>query len=179
MDGHFVDTITFGSGVVATLRPQFDMYFDAHLMVTNPDKQVPYFAMAGCNNITIHVEIDCDIKNTLLAIKKLGIHAGISLKPNTIAKDIFPYLEIVDMVLVMTVEPGYGGQGFIQECADKVAEIKAEITRRNLDVKIEVDGGINAQTAKLCREKGAEILVSGTYLFKSEDMGLAAKSLLD
>lgn len=178
MDGHFVDTITFGSNVISALRPHFDMFFDAHLMITNPEKQIPFFAKAGCDNITIHVESDGDIRKLLLDIKNYGIKAGISLKPNTPSLAIFPYLDIVDMVLVMTVEPGYGGQGFIPQCADKIAEIKAEITRRNLDIPIEVDGGINAETSKLCREKGATILVSGTYLFKSENMQEAVNSLI-
>lgn len=179
MDGHFVDTITFGSNVIASLRKTTDMFFDAHLMVTNPDKQIPFFIQAGCDNITIHVESDCNVRDSLFAIKESGIKCGISLKPDTPCEDIYPLLDIVDIVLVMTVEPGYGGQGFIERCADKVADIKNEIDSRKLDTLIQVDGGINSQTAKLCRKKGAEILVSGTCLFRSDDMKQAALSLLE
>lgn len=178
MDGQFVENITLGAPVVKAIRKVTKMCFDTHLMVKNPDKQVEFFAAAGSEILTIHAESDCDVGKTLDKIKTLGMTAGLSVKPNTPAEAVFPYLEKCGLILVMTVEPGYGGQPFITEMTEKIRKIREEASRRGLSPYIEVDGGINAKTARLCRESGADVLVAGTFLFGASDMAAANKLLL-
>lgn len=173
MDGEFVENITFGSSVLAAVRANTRLFLDVHLMVAHPMRQVKLFADAGADNITFHVESDCDPKAVIDEIHRLGLKAGISVKPKTPVSQIAPFMAEADMVLIMTVEPGYGGQGFIHETLEKIREVR----KMYPDKHIEVDGGINADTAKLVREAGANVLVAGTYLFRADDMRAAAESL--
>ncbi len=177
MDGEFVENITYGSAVQKAFVPHTSAQIDTHLMVMHPQRQVKLFADAGSDIITFHVESDCDPAALIDEIHALGVKAGISVKPNTPAEAVFPYIEKADMVLVMTVEPGYGGQGFIPEMTDKIRLIRAEADRLGRDIDIQVDGGINTETAKLVKEAGANVLVAGTFLFRAEDMKAAADSM--
>ena len=173
MDGEFVENITFGSSVLNAVRPHSRAFRDVHLMVAHPMRQIKLFAEAGADNITFHVESDCDPEEAIAEIHRLGLRAGISVKPGTPVSAIEPYIAAADMVLVMTVEPGYGGQGFIRSTLDKIRQIRA----LDPDKYIEVDGGINPETSKLVREAGANVLVAGTFLFRAEDMAAAVKEL--
>lgn len=173
MDGEFVENITFGSSVLNAVRPHSRAFRDVHLMVAHPMRQIKLFAEAGADNITFHVESDCDPEAAIAEIHRLGLRAGISVKPGTPVSAIEPYIAAADMVLVMTVEPGYGGQGFIRSTLDKIRQIRA----LDPDKYIEVDGGINPETSKLVREAGANVLVAGTFLFRAEDMAAAVKEL--
>lgn len=169
MDGIFVPNLSFGPPVIAALRPHSDMFFDVHLMMQYPDRLIDAFVKAGADLINIHLECDSPISETLAAIRAHGKKTGITLKPNTPAEAVFPYLDEVDMVLVMTVEPGFGGQSFMADMMDKVRALRAEIDRRALDVKIEVDGGINTDTAPIAAAAGADIAVIGSALFNAAD----------
>lgn len=178
MDGVFVDNITYGNNVVTAMRKVSDIYFDTHLMVTDPTKLIPLFAKAGSNMLTIHLESEGDTKENLIAIRENGMQSGLAIKPGTDWKEAIPYLPLCDMVLVMTVEPGYGGQGFIPECADKVAQLRQYCNENGFnEMNIQVDGGINAKTADTVKNAGANVLVAGTYLFKAEDMKAAAEAI--
>ncbi len=169
MDGHFVPNLTFGPDTVRYLRPESKMFFDVHLMLDNPHKFVEPFAKAGANNITIHVEPDYPILETLDHIRSLGCTRGISLNPGTPAKNLLPYLEHVDLVLVMTVQPGFGGQAFHHDMIAKIKEVAAWREEKNLNYRIEVDGGINLETGQWCKEAGADTFVAGTAFFASND----------
>ena len=166
MDGHFVPNLSIGVPVIKSLREDSDMFFDAHLMITDPDKYVEIFAKAGCEHITVHVEAEGDPNSWIKKIKDSGCTAGLSVKPKTPAEAVFPYLDQIEMVLVMTVEPGFGGQSFMEDQMEKISAIRAEIERRGLNVHIQVDGGINASTAQTTINAGANILVAGTAIFK-------------
>ncbi|MGN1063401.1 MAG: ribulose-phosphate 3-epimerase, partial [Alphaproteobacteria bacterium] len=166
MDGHFVPNLTFGPCVVKDIRPYTDKPFDVHLMMTHPAGFIEAFAMAGADMITIHLECADNVENLLYQIRRLGKKAGISIKPSTKTADIIPYLPYLDLVLVMSVEPGFGGQAFQKEALDKIAELKHLIGRKK--VLISVDGGINDVTAPACILAGADILVAGSYIFKSK-----------
>ena len=169
MDGHFVPNITLGAPVMKCVKKYCSLPFDVHLMITDPLKYIDDFVKAGADSITIHVESDSDIKGTLALIKEKGCKAAISVKPKTPAEAIFDYLDEVSMVLVMTVEPGFGGQSFMEDMMPKVRAIKAEIDRRHLDVDIQVDGGINEKTIVAAAENGANVFVSGNALFGAAD----------
>lgn len=175
MDGHFVPNFTFGNFIVKQIRPLTEIPFDVHLMVTEPEKMVEMFADAGADIITIHIEASDNVVSILKKIKSLGKKAGISIKPNTPVDKILPFLEYLDLILVMTVEPGFGGQSFMNSQLSKIREIKKAIADRN--IKIEVDGGIVPETAKLCIEAGADILVAGSYVFKTPDYKSNIKDL--
>jgi len=177
MDGVFVNNISFGIPVIASLRKDTDMFFDVHLMINAPERYIERFADAGSDMITFHFEATADPSATLDLIHRLGKKAGISVKPNTSIELIYPLLEKCDMVLVMTVEPGFGGQELIPETIDKVRELKREIEKRNLEVLIQVDGGINGENAHLVTAAGADIIVSGSYIFKADDRKAAINSL--
>lgn len=178
MDGVFVDNITYGNNVVTAMRKVSDIYFDTHLMVADPTKLIPLFAKAGSNMVTIHLESKGDTEANLTAIRQAGMQSGLAIKPATDWKEVIPYLPLCDMVLVMTVEPGYGGQGFIPECADKVAKLRRYCEENGFGkMNIQVDGGINAATAVTVKSAGANVLVAGTYLFKAEDMKNAADAI--
>lgn len=177
MDGVFVDNISYGNNVVAAIRPHSALCFDTHLMVINPLPLVPLFAKAGSDLLTFHIESKCDIKTCINEIHANKMKAGLALKPFTAVEECFEFLDMLEMVLIMTVEPGYGGQGFIPETLEKIEKLHKEITKRNLNVDIQVDGGINAETASLVKKAGANVLVAGTYLFKAENMADAVNSL--
>lgn len=177
MDGEFVENITYGSTVQNSLKSRTTALLDTHLMVKTPARQIPLFAAAGSAIITFHVESDGDPAALIDLIHSLGVRAGVALKPKTPAKAAFPYIETADMILVMTVEPGYGGQGFIPEMTDKIRAIRARADEMGRPIDIQVDGGINEKTAPLVKEAGADILVAGTYLFRAENMKAAADLL--
>lgn len=177
MDGEFVENITYGSAVQNSLKSRTTALLDTHLMVKTPARQIPLFAAAGSAIITFHVESDGDPDALIDQIHSLGVKAGVALKPKTPAEAAFPYIETADMILVMTVEPGYGGQGFIPEMTDKIRAIRARADEMGRPIDIQVDGGINEKTAPLVKEAGANILVAGTYLFRAENMKAAADLL--
>lgn len=177
MDGEFVENITYGSAVQNSLKSRTTALLDTHLMVKTPARQIPLFAAAGSAIITFHVESDGDPATLIDLIHSLGVRAGVALKPKTPAEAAFPYIETADMILVMTVEPGYGGQGFIPEMTDKIRAIRARADEMGRPIDIQVDGGINEKTAPLVKEAGANILVAGTYLFRAENMKAAADLL--
>lgn len=180
MDGHFVPNITIGAPVVAALRPKLDkIIFDVHLMISDPLKYIDDFAKAGAEIITIHTECDSPIGQTLELIASKGILPAISVKPNTAAEDAFPWLDQVGMVLVMTVEPGFGGQSFMADMMPKVRKIRNEITRRGLNVSVQVDGGIDLKTAPIAAAAGANILVAGSAIFRSDDRPAMIHTLRD
>lgn len=177
MDGHFVPNITIGVPVVKSLKKITDLPLDVHLMIDNPDKYVEPFANAGADILTFHYEAIFSSQNILDLIKKIhsfGIKCGISIKPKTSPEVLIPYLDIVDMVLVMTVEPGFGGQKFMSDCAEKIKFIKQMASEKLI---IQVDGGINEKTGKICKEFGANSLVAGSYIYKSSDIKKAIQSL--
>ena len=177
MDGVFVPNISIGLPVVQSLRKYTDMFFDVHLMIVNPEKYVERFIECGADLVTIHYEAASDVNKVLDTIKSLGKKTGLAISPKTDPKAIFGFLPKCDLVLVMTVEPGFGGQKLIGACAEKIAILKEEIARENLDVIIEVDGGINAENAALLRDLGADILVAGSYITSSNDRKKAIDSL--
>ena len=168
MDGHFVPNITLGAPVVASLRKCSPAVFDVHLMISDPCKYIPDFHKAGADMITFHIESDCDAAETVKLIKSLGMKAGIALKPATPAEAVFPYLDELDMVLVMTVEPGFGGQSFMEDQLEKIEKVRKECDRRFLDTDIQVDGGITDVTAPLVKKAGANVLVAGSFVFKGD-----------
>ncbi len=177
MDGHFVPNITVGAPVVKSLKKAVNTILDVHLMIENPEKYIPDFIQAGSDVITFHIEASKENTNLCIdMIKEAGILAGISIKPKTKVSEIVPYLDKIDMVLVMTVEPGFSGQIFMPKAASKIAEIKK--LAPNLKY-IQVDGGINDKTAKVCKRMGANCFVSGNYIFKSDNKKYAIKSILD
>ncbi|MBQ8842697.1 MAG: ribulose-phosphate 3-epimerase [Ruminiclostridium sp.] len=177
MDGEFVENITYGSAVQKSILPHTSAKIDTHLMVMHPGRQAKLFADAGSDIITFHIESECDADALIDEIHSYGVKAGVAVKPNTPAEAVFPYIEKADMVLVMTVEPGYGGQGFIHAMTDKIRKVREEADRLGKDIDIQVDGGINTETAKLVKDAGANVLVAGTFLFKSEDMKKSADSM--
>lgn len=174
MDGAFVDQITYGSPVLKCVRKSTDMFLDVHLMVNDPESQIKFFAEAGADLISFHIESKSDPRGTLELIRSFGVKSALAVKPGTPVEEVFPLLPLCDMVLVMTVEPGYGGQAFIPETLDKIRALRSFA---GAELDIEVDGGINAKTAPLVREAGANVLVAGTGLFKAEDMAQANAAL--
>ena len=177
MDGHFVPNISFGPQVLADLRPRTQLFFDTHLMLLHPDKYIEAFARAGAQRITVHVEADHDVARTLARIRELGCAAGIALNPDGDPSAVLPHLNAVDLVLCMTVFPGFGGQAFIPSTLETMRRLHAERSKRDLNYRIEVDGGINQETAALCRAAGADTLVAGTAFFKATDRAGLARSL--
>ena len=169
MDAHFVPNLTFGAPVIRWLRPFSTKPFDVHLMISEPLRYIDDFADAGADIITFHIESDSDAAQTIAKIKSRGCKAGLVLKPKTPASAVFPYLETLDLVLVMTVEPGFGGQSFMADMMPKVRELKAEIQRRGLNVLIEADGGIGDATIAQAAEAGVDVSVAGTAVFKAEN----------
>lgn len=177
MDGHFVPNITFGAPVYKTVRKYSDKPFDVHLMITDPLKYVDDFASAGADIITFHVECDSPVEETIGKIKAHGIKAGLVIKPNTPASAVFPYLEKLDLVLVMTVEPGFGGQSFMADMMPKVEQLKAEREKRGLSFLIEADGGIAEGTIAQAARAGVDVCVAGTAVFKAPDAAAAISKL--
>lgn len=177
MDGVFVPNMSFGMPVIEALRKHSEIIFDVHLMIVHPEKYAERFIDAGADIVTFHLEA-CDDPEALIdAIKARGVKAAVSIKPATAPEAVYHLLDKLDMVLVMTVEPGYGGQSFMPEMLPKIKALREEITRRGLDVDIEVDGGINPETAKLVKEAGANVLVAGSSVFKAQDRRAAIDAL--
>ena len=177
MDGVFTGSITFGDYVVRKLRPHTRLPFDVHLMVNDPTALIPLFADAGSDIITIHAESRCNVRECLALIRSLGKRAGLSVNPETPADKLFPYFGCCDMMLIMSVKPGKGGQDFGNYSLDKIKAVRKEADRLGINIDIEVDGGINPDTAPLVFAAGADVAVVGTYLFNSDDMTGAVKAI--
>jgi ribulose-phosphate 3-epimerase len=177
MDGHFVPNITFGAPVIKAVRNYTEKPFDVHLMISEPLKYIDDFADAGADIITFHIESDSNIEETIKKIKSRNIKAGLVIKPNTPANAVFPYLKDLFMVLVMTVEPGFGGQSFMADMLPKVQEIRQEASKVNPQLLIEVDGGIACDTIKQAYDAGVDICVAGTAVFKAQDSAKAIAHL--
>ena len=177
MDGQFVNNISFGLPVLEKLSRYTDIFKDVHLMISDPLKYIPDFVRAGSDMITFHVESNSDADKVIETVKNSGVKCGISVKPGTPVETVYKYLDRVDMVLIMTVEPGFGGQGFIPETAEKIRTLRKYITDNNISIDIEVDGCINEKTVSVVREAGANVLVSGSYLFNASSMADAVASL--
>jgi ribulose-phosphate 3-epimerase len=167
MDGRFVPQITIGAPVVASLRKWTYLPLDVHLMIEAPESQISQFADAGADIITVHVEASPNIHRLVMEIKELGVKAGVSIKPETPVDALKDVLSLLDLVLVMTVNPGYGGQPFIESTLDKIARLRAELDEKGLAAELEVDGGINAETAPRVVKAGARVLVAGAAVFGS------------
>ncbi|CAG9611134.1 Ribulose-phosphate 3-epimerase [Bacillus rhizoplanae] len=177
MDGHFVPNITIGPLIVEAIRPITSLPLDVHLMIENPDQYIPAFAKAGADIITVHVETCPHLHRTIQLIKSQGIKAGVVLNPHTPVSMIEHVLEDTDMVLLMTVNPGFGGQKFIHSVLPKIKQVADMVRERNLQVEIEVDGGVNVETAKLCVEAGANVLVAGSAVYNQKDRGAAIAAI--
>ena len=178
MDGLFVPNITIGIPVVAAIRKITELPLDVHLMIDRPLRYVEDFCKAGSDILTIHLEADSE-ENTLAALKKirqLGVKAGLSVKPKTPAEAILPYVPYCDLILVMTVEPGFGGQAFMEDMMPKLKTISRYIAEQNPACELEVDGGINEKTGKICRDNGANVLVAGSAYFKAPDPAAFVKA---
>ena len=169
-DGHFVPNISYGIPVLKSIKKYSALLMDVHLMISEPLKYIEGFANAGADIITFHVEADGDPSKTIDAIHARGLKAGISVKPNTPVSSVYPWLDKLDMILVMTVEPGFGGQGFIYDTLDKIKALREKLNSVGLTTDIEVDGGISDKTVDKVTEAGANVLVSGSYLFGAENM---------
>ncbi len=177
MDGVFVNNITYGLPVLEQIRRVTDMTLDVHLMITDPLRYVREFARAGADIISFHSESESDVRATIEAIRSAGAKPAVAIKPKTPAESVYDILPHVDMLLVMTVEPGFGGQSFIPETVEKVRLIRRRIAEKGLACDVQVDGGINYETAPIVREAGANVLVSGSCLFRAEDMTEAVRKI--
>lgn len=177
MDGMFVPNLTLGAPVIKCLKDKTSLPFDVHLMIEEPIRYIDDFAAAGADIITFHIEAATDIDATIEKIKRVGCKPAISLKPATPAEAVFPYLDKLYMVLVMTVEPGFGGQSFMADMMPKLKTIREEIERKGLDTHIQVDGGIDDKTVTQVLKNGADVLVAGSYVFKAEDRSEPIKAL--
>ena len=179
MDGHFVDNISFGPALVATVRKHTKLPLDVHLMIERPDHYLPRFLEAGANSITVHVESESEheVPETLAAIRAAGCGVGLTLNPATSFEAVAPFLEVIDLLLIMTVHPGFGGQSFRPEMMEKVRRAKEWRDSHGAKLNIEVDGGINTETARVSIENGANILVAGTSIFRTDDYAQAIRDL--
>lgn len=173
MDGHFVPNISFGGCVISALRPLSNMVFDVHLMIYNLEKYIPEFCKAGADIITFHLEATDKVDEIISLIRSCGKKVGISLKPGTPFSAVSDYMDKIDMLLIMTVEPGFGGQKFMEDMIPKICEAKEYIDSHGLVCDIQVDGGINVSNFRLCTEAGANIIVAGSAIFGAEDIGNA------
>jgi ribulose-phosphate 3-epimerase len=177
MDGHFVPNITLGPQIVEAIRPITKLPLDVHLMIEQPDRYLDSFAKAGADYISVHVEACSHLHRTIQHIKSLGVKAGVVLNPHTPVEMIQHIIHDVDLVLLMTVNPGFGGQSFIQTVLPKIRQVKHFVDQNGLDVEIEVDGGVNEQTAKLCVEAGANVLVAGSAVYNQENRAKAIDAI--
>lgn len=177
MDGHFVPNISIGPPVVKAIRKATDMILDCHLMISNPYDYISDFVKSGADIISFHIESQSDTDKVLDKIINAGVKPALVIKPDTAAASVFPYIEKLYMVLVMTVEPGFGGQSFMKEMLPKIKAIRERANQVNPDLLIQVDGGIVPETAELCVKAGANVLVSGSYIFGAEDTRAAVDSL--
>ncbi len=168
MDGSFVPSISFGMPVIASIRKASNLIFDVHLMIDEPIRYIEEFAKAGADMITIHLESCQDVQATIDKIHEQGIKAGITIKPKTPAESLIPYLDKVEMILLMSVEPGFGGQKYIEGSTDKIRRVRAMLEERNLDTDLEVDGGINLENVSVVLEAGANVIVAGSAIFGTE-----------
>ena len=171
MDGHFVPNISMGIPVLESVRKTTDLFLDAHLMITEPIRYVRQFCDAGADLVNVHVEADTEekLREALGIVKQEGKLCGVTVKPKTPWEAVLPYLDQIDLVLVMTVEPGFGGQHFMAEQMDKVRALRRLFDDRNLDIRLEVDGGVDRNTAPVCIEAGADVLVAGSAVFRASD----------
>ena len=177
MDGHFVPNLSFGADLVAAIRRRTSLLFDVHLMITDPAKYIPSFLKAGADSITIHVESCDDPAAVLSYLDDCNCRAGIAISPDTPIEKVFPYLDKVSMVLVMTVRPGFGGQKFMTDSIERIKAVRNEINRRGLKVDIEVDGGIGLDNIGLVTAAGANVIVAGSSIFKAKKTGQVIKSM--
>ena len=179
MDGHFVPNISFGPVVLASVAKVSKLFLDVHLMITHPDKYADEFIKAGAQLITFHIEaLKADqVLKLIKHIKASKVKVGLAIKPKTSVATILPYLKLIDLVLVMSVEPGFGGQKFMPLAVEKIAALKSYIKKNKLKTLIEVDGGINLETAKLCADAGVDVLVAGSYIFGAKDLSSKIKAL--
>ena len=177
MDGHFVPNLTFGYSMVKALRPLTDMIFDIHLMMTYPAQYIEKFADAGADLITVHTECGSDLGECIDLIHNCGKQAGLSIKPGTAPDALFPYLHRIEHILVMTVEPGFGGQSMMPECLKKIAVIKAESAARGLKIPVMIDGGVNASNIRMAAQAGADMMVAGNAIFGASDRAAAYNEL--
>ena len=177
MDGHFVPNITFGAPIIKSIRSKSSLVFDVHLMISEPLRYIPDFVKAGADVITFHIESDSPVDETIDLIRSSGCKAALSVKPGTPVESVFPYLDKLDMVLIMTVEPGFGGQKFMADQMPKVAAIRKLINERNPACELEVDGGVAPDTCQTCIDAGANVLVAGSAVYKAEDIPARIKEL--
>lgn len=177
MDGHFVPNISIGPPVVKSIRKATDMFLDCHLMISEPYNYIDAFVKSGADLISFHLESESDVEKTIDKIAESGVKPALVLKPGTPADAVFPYLEKISMVLVMTVEPGFGGQSFMTDMLPKITAIRKKAEEVNPQLMIQVDGGIVPETGKLCVEAGADVLVSGSFIFGAENTKDAIESL--
>ena len=169
MDGHFVPNLTFGANIVSAIRPITKLPLDCHLMIENPENYIADFAKAGADIITVHVESTHHIHRAIQLIKNHGVKAGVVINPGTAIESIMPVLSEVDMVLVMTVNPGFGGQSFIKETVSKIVLLDTLKKDKGYNFEIEVDGGISPETAKICKDAGATVFVAGSYIYDAQN----------
>ena len=179
MDGHFVPNISMGIPVLESVRKTTDLFLDAHLMITEPIRYVRQFCEAGADLVNVHVEADTEekLREALSIIKKEGKLCGATVKPKTPWEAVLPYLDLIDLVLVMTVEPGFGGQHFMAEQMDKVRALRRLFNEKGLDIRLEVDGGVDKNTAPVCIEAGADVLVAGSAVFRAPDRREAVRMI--
>ncbi|NWK54915.1 ribulose-phosphate 3-epimerase [Verrucomicrobiaceae bacterium N1E253] len=177
MDGHFVDNISFGPAIIDAINRSSDIYLDVHLMISRPDHYLPRFIDAGANMITVHTESEHNVANTLERIREAGCDAGLAINPATSLDDALPYLDQIDMLLCMTVVPGFGGQSFMHEVMPKIEEAVRIREQRGLNFQIQVDGGIDASTAVPATQAGANVLVAGSSTFCAPDMAAAIEAI--
>ncbi len=177
MDGHFVPNLSFGPSVVKCLRPHVQIPLDVHLMVRKPTDFIEAFAKAGADYLTVHIEAEDDIKKALLTIKNAGVKTGLSIKPDTDPARIKPFLDLLDLVLVMTVQPGFGGQGFLPHSPAQIRAVRGLIDASGKAVRLEVDGGINAQTAREAALAGADAFVAGSAIFAAPNPAEALRAI--
>lgn len=179
MDGHFVPNISIGAPVIASIRKATKMFLDVHLMITNPLDYIEIFSNAGADLICFHIESGSDTKATIDKIKQMGKKVGIALKPLTPVSCLDDFIDEIDMVLIMTVEPGFGGQAFIHDTLPKIKQAKKLIKQTSLDIDLQVDGGINLETAKQCVKNGANVLVAGSFIFSTYNQADMVEMLQD
>jgi len=177
MDGHFVDNISFGPSIIQAIHESNDIFLDVHLMISRPDHFLDRFIAAGSDLITVHVEADHDVATTLKRIRAAGCKAGLALNPATPFEDVLPFLDQIDLLLPMTVVPGFGGQSFMEDMMPKVIAAVNHRKEHNLHYHIEVDGGIGEATAKIARDAGANVMVAGSSTFGAKDMGAAVEAI--
>ncbi|MCM3600234.1 ribulose-phosphate 3-epimerase [Robertmurraya korlensis] len=177
MDGHFVPNITIGPLIVEAIRPITKLPLDVHLMIDNPDQYIEAFANAGADYLTVHVEACKHLHRTIHYIKSFGVKAGVVLNPATPVQTIEHVIEDIDMVLLMTVNPGFGGQKFIEQVLPKIRQVKELVDKKGLSVEIEVDGGVNEETARKCVEAGANVLVAGSAIYNEKDRKQAIEKI--